>query len=370
MSSSNTEKQIGFDLDNPILMSSIPASYVYLDSLCSLMKGLEYERIGPFNSKNFPQVLDKYSFTLNDSSFCELYIYPYHSENVNFIPALFKDLNPDASDEIFNLRDGHKARYLFSIVNLILIKNNKFENSIETWTNEKQVELKNLINDVGYEDELEKLILDELSNILANTPAIQKMDFIQLFVNRFHNKQLSQYAPQNVQDRNVKISAAYNSIIITINKIQAWLDNDLVRRRLEFSTSNISADNRLGYSKMNNCITPFCFISLGCDMYGRYSIAYGIDTRILNMVPDDMASTLLRRIYEFTPGEMEPFVGFVSLGMDCITYFEETHSQLRNENGYNLIEVERHKEKSIADMLSKLELKDDVDEETKKWFNR
>jgi hypothetical protein len=83
-----------------------------------------------------------------------------------------------------------------------------------------------------------------------------------------------------------------------------------------------------------------------------------------------MASTLLRRIYEFTPGEMEPFVGFVSLDMDCITYFEETHSQLRNENGYNLIEVERHKEKSIADMLSKLELKDDVDEETKKWLYR
>ncbi len=187
-SNSNNESQIGFDLDNPILMSSIPASYVFLDSLCSLIKGLEYKRIGPVNSNNFPQVIDKYSFTLNGSSFCELYIYPYHSENVNFIPAPFKDLNPDASDEIFNLRDGHKARYLLAIVNLILIKNNKFENSIETWTSERQVELQNLMTDVGYEDELEKLILDEVSNIIANTPDIQKMDFIQLFVNRFHNK--------------------------------------------------------------------------------------------------------------------------------------------------------------------------------------
>tara|TARA_B110000285_G_scaffold225959_1_gene284941 strand:+ start:110 stop:1222 length:1113 start_codon:yes stop_codon:yes gene_type:complete len=370
MSSSNTDKQIGFDLDNPILMSSIPASYVYLDALCSLMQGLEYNRIGPVNSMNFPEVIDKYSFTMNGSSFCELYIYPYHSENLNFIPAIFKDLNPDATDEIFNIQERHISRYLFSIVNLILIKNNKFGHSNENWTDEKQIELQNLLRDVGYEDELEKLTLDEFSNILANTPAIQKMDFIQLFVNRFHNKKLSQYTPQNVQDRNVKIASAYNSIIITINKLQAWSDNDLVRRRLEISTSNISEDNRLGYSKMNNCITPFCFISLGCDMYGKYSIAYGIDARILNMVPDGMASTLLRRIYEFTPGEMEPFVGFVSLDMDCITYFEETHSQLRNENGYNLIEVERHKEKSIADMLSKLKLKDDVDEETKKWFNR
>jgi hypothetical protein len=286
MSSSNTNKQIGFDLDNPILMSSIPASYVYLDALCSLMQGLEYNRIGPVNSMNFAEIIDKYSFTMNGSNFCELYIYPYHSENLNFIPAIFKDLNPDATDEIFNIQERHISRYLFSIVNLILIKNKKFGYSNENWTNEKQIEFQNLLRDVGYEDELEKLTLDELSNILANTPAIQKMDFIQLFVNRFHNKKLSQYTPQNVQDRNVKIASAYNSIIITINKIQAWLDNDLVRRRLEISTSNISEDNRLGYSKMNNCITPFCFISLGCDMYGRYSIAYGIDARILNMVPD------------------------------------------------------------------------------------
>ena len=97
---SNIESQIGLDLDNPILMSSIPASYVFLDSLCSLMKGLEYQRIGPVKSKNFSQVIDKYSFTLNGSIFCELYIYAYHSENVNFIPVLFKDLNPDASNVV------------------------------------------------------------------------------------------------------------------------------------------------------------------------------------------------------------------------------------------------------------------------------
>ena len=367
---SNIVTQIGFDLNNPILMSSIPASYVFLDALCSLMKGLEYVRIGPVNSKTFPKVIDKYSITLNGSSFCELYIYPYHTESVNFIPPIFKELNPGASDEIFKMRDGHRARYLLTITNLILTKNRKFENSFEKWNSDSQIELQNLMTDIGYEDELEKLILDQLSNILAISPNIQKMDFIQQFVGKFHNKNLSQYAPQNVQDRNIKILSAYNSIIITINKIQAWLDNDFLRRRLEINTSNISGDNRLGFSKMNNCITPFCFISLGCDMFGRYNITYGIDSRILNMVPDNMASTLLRRIYEFTPGEMEPFVGFASLNLDCITYFEKTLSILENGDGYKLIEVQRNKEKSIADMLSKLELKDDVDDETKKWLRR
>ena len=41
-----------------------------------------------------------------------------------------------------------------------------------------------------------------------------------------------------------------------------------------------------------------------------------------------------------------------------------------HDDNYQLIEVERHEEESIADLLSKIELKDDVDEETKKWFNR
>ena len=367
---SNIESQIGLDLDNPILMSSIPASYVFLDSLCSLMKGLEYQRIGPVKSKNFSQVIDKYSFTLNGSIFCELYIYAYHSENVNFIPVLFKDLNPDASNEIFNLQDPQIRRYLFSIVNLLLIKNKRFENSIEKWSSDKQLELQNLMTEIGYEEELEKFTLEHLSNILDSSPAISKMDFIKLFLSKFHNKNLSQYAPQKVQDRNERIESAYNSIIITISKIQAWLDNDLLRRRLEISTSSNLGDNRRGFSRMNNCITSFCFISLGCDVFGRYNIEYGIDSGILTMLPDNMASTLLRRIYEFTPGEMEPFIRIVSLNMDCITYFENTLSSVKNGAGYKLIEVERNEEKSIGDMLSKLELKDDVDEETKKWLKR
>ena len=226
------------------------------------------------------------------------------------------------------------------------------------------------MNDVGYEDELEKLILDELKITLDSSPTTQKMDFIQLFVSKFHNKNLSQYTPKSIQDRNKKIASSYDSIIITINKIQAWLDNELLRRRLEIFTLNNSSDNSLGFSKINNCITPFCFINLGCDVFGRFRITYGIDSRIINMIPDNMSNTLLRRIYEFTPGEMEPFVEFASLNMDCITYFENTLSHLENGDGYKLIEVERHEEKSIADMFNNLVLKDDVDEETKKWFKR
>jgi len=55
--------------------------------------------------------------------------------------------------------------------------------------------------------------------------------------------------------------------------------------------------------------------------------------------------------------------------MECVTYFENTLKHVHDDN-YELIEVKRHEEESIADLLSKIELKDDVDEETKKWFNR
>ena len=87
------------------------------------------------------------------------------------------------------------------------------------------------------------------------------------------------------------------------------------------------------------------------------------------MVSDNMASTLLRRVYEFTPGGMEPFVKFVSLSMDCVTYFENTLKHVHEDN-YELIVVKGHEEESIADLLNKIELKDDADEETKKWFRR
>jgi hypothetical protein len=87
------------------------------------------------------------------------------------------------------------------------------------------------------------------------------------------------------------------------------------------------------------------------------------------MVSDNMASTLLRRIYEFTPGELEPFVGFVSLDMDCIKYFEISLHNVDNEY-CRLVEVKRNEEKSIQDMFNNLELRDDIDEETKKWLRR
>ena len=317
---------------------------------------------------------------MNGNNFCEIFIYPYHQENVNVIPTPFIEFYPNVTEDIFidqdqgsdkseELQEISHLQYFTTIVDLIILKNEAFPDLDIQWSTEKQIALKNLMSKLGYEDELEKLILDELKKTKCDDHTITKKNFTNQFLSKFHNKKLTQYTPDFIQSRNKKMVNAYESIIETINRIQAWLDNEKVRKRIEINTLNNINDNSLGISTINNCITPFCFISLGCDAFGRYNLSFGIDSRILSMVSDNMASTLLRRIYQFTPGELEPFVGFVSLNIDCIAYFENSLKDIENEN-YRLFEVKRHEEKSLSDILNNIELRDDVDEETKKWFKR
>jgi hypothetical protein len=364
----NTTSEVGLVENKPILLCSIATSYVYLDALCSISTGLEYKRVGPVNVVGFQEVIDRYSITLNGNSFCYLYIYAYHNEDQYSIPSPFKQLNASIDESIFVLNHEARHRYISTIADMVLTKNGIIQYQNEIWNPQKNQLLIKLRSDLGYEVELEKLIIDEYNEMKNHNSNIQKYDFIKFFVDKFHNKNLIKYTPEFIQERNNKILSAYNSIIETINRIQAWLDNELVRRRIEFNTLK-SNNNLLGFYEINKCITPFCYINLGCDVFGRFNLAYGIDSRILNMVSDNMASTLLRRIYEFTPGELEPFVGFVSLDMDCIKYFENSLQNVDNEN-CKLIEVKRNEEKSIQDMFNNLELRDDVDEETRKWLRR
>ena len=370
------ESKIGLIKENPILMDSIPSSYSYLNSLCSIAEGLSYERIGATENQAYPNPIDKYVISINDNNFCEIFIYPYHQNNVNIIPSPFIEIYPNITDDIFITHDqeGDKKeksektntlQYFKIIVDLVILKYEAFPDLDLQWSPEKQIGLKKLMSELGYEDELEKLILDEIKKIRVGNPTITKTNLVNQFIRTFHNKKITQYTPDFIQDRNKKMVMAYNSIIETINRIQAWLDNELVRRRIEINTLNDSSNNSLGIALINQCITPFCFINLGCDVFGRYNLSFGIDSRILNMVSDNMASTLLRRIYQFTPGELEPFVSIESLNMDCIAYFENSLQEDKNQS-YKLIDVQRNEEQSISEIFDTLKFRDDVDEETKK----
>lgn len=364
----NGASAMGLIKENPILLYSIASSYVYLDALCTIASGLEYTRIGPVAVVGFPRVVDRYSFSFKGKPFCDLYIYAYHSANLFVIPEPFKKLDPAINESIFDLNRSGRYRYLRTITEMVLTKNGILQFASEGWLEEDNHVLSKLKKDLGYEDELEKLILDEYKEIKGHQSDLKKIDFINYFVGEFHNKKLVRYVPEYIQERNEKILNAYHALLETINRIQAWQDNDLIRKRVEFDTLN-KATNILGYSEINTCISPFCYLSLGCDVFGRFQLAYGIDYRISNMISDQMANTFIRRVYEFTPGELENFVGFASLHMDCITYFEDSLQKVDNDV-CRQIEVKRNEEKSIADMLMNLELNDDLDEETKKWYRR
>lgn len=366
--SNKYESTKGLVKEDPILMYSIASGYVFLDSLCSIADGLTYKRIGPVALPIFPHPVDQYIFYLNEKQFCEIFIYAYHKENEIIIPEPFKQLNHKINEDIFKLNNSGYFRYLIAAAELLLMKKGILSYQGEIWSYEKEYVLHKLLKDMGYEDELEKLIYDHYEVQRTASSQLIKKDFIQQFAYGFHNKMLASYAPDYIQERNKDFLTAYDYIIETINRIQAWQDHELVRKRIEIDTFN-SKNHNLGYFDIKKCFTPFCMISLRCDTFGRFNISYGIDTRIQEMVSDNMSSTLLRRIYEFTPGSMEPFVRFTSLNMDCISYFHHFLKNVHLEN-YNLVEVKRHEEKSISDMLSDLTPSDGIDPDTKKWLNR
>jgi len=369
---------IGLTKANPILLSSIPASYSYLDALCTVSKGLSYERIGSLQSEKFAKLLDKYTFVLNNKKFCDIFIYPYHNEDNFIIPAPFKNLTPDADNNIFNFigqednkvsEENDLINYLVRIVDLTLIKNGEYSDQDVLWTVDKKEALNYFKQQLGYEDELERLILLELKTAKQDFYSITKQEFILKFISNFHNKKLTQFAPDFILERNEKIISAYNSIIETVNRMQAWLDDVNLRKRMEISTMGDLNNNKLGLFTINQCVTPFFVIRLICDVFGRFRLNYSVDARILDMLPAGMASTLLCRIYQFTPGELEVFVGIDSLNMDCISYFKSLMEDDENVS-YSILEVERHKEKSYSDMFNNLDFRDDLDDETIKWLKR
>ena len=147
-----------------------------------------------------------------------------------------------------------------------------------------------------------------------------------------HNLENEAGAPDFVKDRNVRLQEAYNRILISLDRIQGFIEDEYLRSRIE---SDMTKDPKIK-STILQCATPFFILSLGCDKLGRYNMVYSIDYRIKEMIGDDMASGLIRRIYEYTPGDMEVFVRFGSLCHDCVSTFDQLLEKLKTESFHEL----------------------------------
>lgn len=142
-----------------------------------------------------------------------------------------------------------------------------------------------------------------------------------------HNLQFEKNAPDFVKERNIRIKEAYQFALITIDRIQGFLEDEYLRGRIE---SDMTKKEGIK-STILQCTTPFCIVSLGCDKMGRYNIVYSVDHRIQEMLGKEMASGLIRRIYQFTPGDMEPFVLIGSLYHDCVETYNQVSQEMQAE---------------------------------------
>lgn len=366
------ESEIGLNKDLPILIESIPLTYSFLDRLKSVKEGIRYERIGPVFSESFPNPIDKYDFYLDGHKICSLFIYSYHNESIFVLPEPFKIYNADIDSSIFDnitespdTKQNEEEAYLIFIINSVLLKNGQTNDEDVIWNDEREKALKFAKEESGYEESLEQLILDEWFIFKTESNNSPKSFFIAHFLYNFHNQKLSKYTPTFIQERNQKIEQAYSSIIETVKRIQMCVDNEKIRTRIE-----IHLESEIGnLTHIYQCSTPFCLISLWCDTYGRLKITYALDPRITEMLLNGLTSTLIRRMYEFTANELEAFIDVQSFNSDCIDFFEKKIEIAENNENFKVLNVDWN-EDEFMNSIVKIDLREDIDEESKKWLWR
>ena len=140
--------------------------------------------------------------------------------------------------------------------------------------------------------------------------------------------------PDFIKERNKKLLDAYNFICVIISKIISLLEDEKLRILIE---SDFRQDPN-SEATMFQCTTLFCIVSLGCDNKGSYNLVYSLDYRIKEMITLQMANTLIRRIYEFTEGDLDTSAWFGSLCENCVEEFLKLMEEAETKNYHKVIE--------------------------------
>ncbi|MBQ0909744.1 hypothetical protein KBJ98_13605 [Flavobacterium sp. F-328] len=257
------------------------------------------------------------------------------------------EVNSVSSDNETNAFEETFEELVSSSIKKIGIKDDCTFMQNTQWNEENEDNHLKLLNELNYNDLFDSVVLSELKNYQKVAYNPSKVEFIKNYFSIFHHSKIAEFTPEFIQTRNTKLISAYKFIIECINRIQGLMDKDKVRYKIESDYCNSPTH----LSTIYQCTTPFCIVSLGCDQIGRYSIVYTLDYRIKEIIGADFASKLIRRIYEFTPGEMEPFVNFNSLNGDCISTFEETFQLAKIEKNHIVTQKDRFEENSNSDPL-------------------
>ncbi len=92
----------GTDVNNPILMSSIPSSRRFLDKIIMENDNLTYSRTGSTKTNLFNNPIDIYEFYENEKYLLKIYVYPYYNSNIEIIPEKLKKRKMLTEQELKN----------------------------------------------------------------------------------------------------------------------------------------------------------------------------------------------------------------------------------------------------------------------------
>lgn len=166
---------------------------------------------------------------------------------------------------------------------------------------------------------LDETILKAKSVFLLQYPNSNDSDFIDWFITNFKHKWLTEFCSDEIRDRNDRVLKAYMSILETIRRTQTWMEEEKLRAKVEV----IWEDRGGNYNLLHQTVTLFCDIALGCNQKGEYYISYNLDYRCQEMIGKFFTNTLLRRIYEFTTGDLEPYLKLSNLLYDGMDLFAD-----------------------------------------------
>ncbi|GAB2765721.1 hypothetical protein [Salinimicrobium soli] len=356
----------GTSLENPVLLSSIRTGYNYCDKLQKLDEDLEYRRRGSNLVAGFEKPVDAYDFKRFGKDFCTVYIYAYHSEDIEEVPAPFFRLDEGLSTldnwlEELEIRETEEnggnteelleamfkdeledppseEELLGYLVSNILIKHGKnapaSDEESGDWSPEDERRLVFQIHELGLSPLLEPVVLQEWEDYLKNTHRPHREFFVHSFLPSYHHSKLEPYLPQETREKNEQVKKAYVNLVQVINRIQFFADEE-VQERVE---SDLQKKQET-LTVIKQCNTRFCGLRLHSDFSGRCNIDYWLDLDILKMLNKNPVSTLLRSIYELTPG-LEERVSCRSLTYDCEAWFEDLREESRYEEEYRLIIAE------------------------------
>jgi len=168
---------------------------------------------------------------------------------------------------------------------------------------------------------IEKLIVSEFLEMKRNIPDLNSGIFAHFFEENYYNLKLVQFATLEAQKPNEIIKEYYDTTKRFLIEIQAYLEVEYLRTRIECNFTEIGSWNNT--ARVEEFVTPFAKLQLNCDKSARFRISYFINPHLKELIGGFLGDTLEKRFNELDNGEFKHLVKMIPLNRRYDRYFEE-----------------------------------------------